>query len=172
MPPPGVGNEAIVRLIRAHNVTRDAADANGPRPLATERVIVDERPPDAEASVSRVKKRSKGKAILQFDFEDVDPPQCVQCDKSAWPAYTSAAGKSHCSQCRPESQGMPVCAFCHKKTWNGMFRGIKLCAQGKGIVCKSCWLSNSEEDERPKWAAWFAQREKAYPGAFPEDHDI
>ena len=95
MPPPHLGNAAVIRLIRARS--REAADANGLPPLSTECIIVDERPPSAEAAVSRVRPRQKGQAVIQFDFGDISPPQCVNCEHASWPAHKSASGKWHCA---------------------------------------------------------------------------
>jgi len=81
------------------------------------------------------------------------------------------SGKWHCAQCR-QGLGMPSCAFCQKVTWNGIYRGKTLCSRGKGFICKACWLANSEAHEMPQRAAWFERREKAFPGAFPDDLDI
>ena len=67
---------------------------------------------------------------------------------------------------------MPECAFCRKETWDGMFRGKKMCDRGKGLVCKSCWVNNSDEADKPRWADWFLRREQAYPSAFPDEKDI
>ena len=58
---------------------------------------------------------------------------------------------------------------CHT---GGIYRGKALCARGKRLVCKGCWLANSEAHEKPRWAAWFERREKRYPGAIPDDSDI
>ena len=64
---------------------------------------------------------------------------------------------------------MPSCFKCGRETWNGLVRGLNQIAKGKGFMCKVCWVLESPPNDQGRWARWFADRSRAYPGVFPLD---
>ena len=97
-----------------------------------------------------------------------DPPKCNTCQKAKWPVWRSNSTKFHCSECHP---CMPMCSTpeCRQDTWDGLWRGRKFLAIGKGFLCTGCWLAAcSSDEEATSWREWFRERARRFPEHFTD----